>query len=177
MCFDISRLTAKSVLGYTHEIRVVSEKEGYFSVIPAKSGSCKDLFNAMYDYIATTYNAKGHRVEVAHADAEGVLKSMQANFGSIGIVLTLSPPGQHAQRVERYTQTLHQRSRSTLDSLCYVLPPEFLLYLHIAVGAAMNLTPNDVSAPYTPYCYGIAAYLPDYPYGSVLNSQGSRLGR
>jgi hypothetical protein len=26
-------------------------------------------------------------------------------------------------------------------------------------------------------CYGIAAYLPDYPYGSVLNSQGSRLGR
>jgi hypothetical protein len=151
MCFDISRLTAKSVHGYTHEIRVVSEKEGYFSVIPAKSGSCKDLFIAMYDYIATTYNAKGHRVEVAHADAEGVLKSMQANFGSIGIVLTLSPPGQHAQRVERYTQTLHQRSRSTLDSLCYVLPPDFLLYLHIAVGAAMNLTPNDVSAPYTPY--------------------------
>jgi len=27
------------------------------------------------------------------------------------------------------------------------------------------------------YCYGIAAYLPDYPYGSVLNYQGSRLGR
>ena len=151
MSFDIERNKVKSINGYTHTIRVVDEFEGYFAVIPAKSASSKDLFNAIHDYIATTYNANSHRVESAHADAESSMKSMRASFGSIGIVLTLSPPGQHAQRVERYTQTMDSRCRSTLDSLCYILPPELKMYLEVCVAAAMNYVPNSASYPFTPY--------------------------
>ena len=79
------------------------------------------------------------------------MKSMKAQFGSIGITLTLSPPGQHAQRSERYTQTLKERLRSTLDSLSYELPNELLMYLYIAVAHSMNLIHNSRSFPLSPY--------------------------
>ena len=97
-----------SINGFTHAIRVVSEYEGYFAVIPAKTAKGRDLFEAIHSLIASTYNARSHRVVNAHADAESVMKSMTAIFGSVGISLTLSPPGQHAQRVERYTQHLEK---------------------------------------------------------------------
>ena len=126
---DIRHLVEKSPGGYTHSIQVISEFEGYFAVIPAKSATSADLFNALYSYISSTYNAHAHKVESIHADAESVMKSMRAHFGSIGITLTLSPPGQHAQRCERYTRVLDERSRSTLDRLPYILPPKLLLFL------------------------------------------------
>jgi hypothetical protein len=148
---DIRKLKAKSPQGYTHAIHVVSEHEGYFTVIPAKTASGLDLFNALYSYIATTYNAKGHKVVVAHADAESVMKSMRANFGSIGITLTLSPPGQHAQRCERYVQTMDNRARSTLDLLHYILPVAFELYLEMDVAHKMNAVANAKSFPLSPY--------------------------
>lgn len=76
---------------------------------------------------------------------------IQANFGSIGVVLTCSPPGQHAQRCERYTQTLNTGVRSTLDALPYVLPPELQLYLDMNVADGMSLVTNSASFPFTPY--------------------------
>ena len=91
------------------------------------------LFNALYSYISTTYNAHAHKVESIHADAESVMKSMRAHFGTIGITLTLSPPGQHAQRCERYTRVLDERSASTLDRLPYVLPPKIMLFFDMNV--------------------------------------------
>ena len=151
LSFDISKLSVPSVNGYTHEIRVVSEYEGYFAVLPAKTGHGRDLFDAMHRHIAATYNASGHRVVTAHADAENVMNSMKSVFGSIGITLTLSPPGQHAQRVERYTQQLNKGARATLDALPYILPPDLLLYLHIAVAQGMTLVPNSASFPLTPH--------------------------
>ena len=79
------------------------------------------------------------------------MKSTRAHFGSIGITLTLSPPGQHAQRSERYTRVLDERSTSTLDRLPYVLPPKLLLFLDMNVAMCMNYTPNSRSFPMTPY--------------------------
>ena len=151
LSFDVSKLSVKSVNGFTHEIRVVSEYEGYFAVIPSRTGQGKDLFEAMHGYIATTYNAQSHRVVKAHADAESVLKSLTAVFGAVGITLTLSPPGQHAQRVERYTQHMNKCSRATLDALPYVLPANLIMYLHMAVADGMSLVPNTASFPHTPY--------------------------
>jgi hypothetical protein len=170
---DIRKLKSKSPQGFTHAIHVVSEHEGYFSVIPAKTASGTDLFDALYSYIATTYNAKGHKVVVAHADAESVMKSMRANFGSIGITLTLSPPGQHAQRCERYIQTMDNRVRSTIDSLHYVLPAEFELYLEMDVAHKMNSVANTKSFPLSPYekvhkhRKRFHATIPFLPFGSV----------
>ena len=151
LSFDISKLVVPSVNGYTHEVRVVSEFEGYFAVLPARTKNCKDLFEAIHSFIASTYNARSYRVKSVHADAEGVMKSMRAIFGSIGIVLTLSPPGQHAQRVERYTQHLNKGVRATLDSLPYELPPELQLYLDMHVADVSTLVPNSASWPLTPY--------------------------
>ena len=170
---DIRKLKEKSPQGYTHSIQVISEFEGYFAVLPAKSASGEDLFNAVYSYISTTYNAVGHKVVTAHADAESVMKSMRAHFGSIGVTLTLSPPGQHAQRVERYTQTMDNRARSTLDALPYELPPAFLIYLDINVANCMNYVPNSRSFPLTPYekvhkCRKrFHESMPFLPFGSV----------
>jgi hypothetical protein len=141
----------KSLNGYTHEVRVVSENEGYFAVIPARSAKGADLFESIHKFIATTYNARSHRVVKASADAEGVMKSMTAIFGSIGIILTLSPPGQHAQRCERYTQHLNKGARATLDALPYILPAELILYLDMAVADGSTLIPNSASWPLTPY--------------------------
>jgi len=166
LTMDIHELKVPSINGFTHMIQVVSEYEGYIAIIPAKSKSSKDLFDAIHNFISTVYNAKSYRCDSAHADAEGVMKSMKAQFGSIGITLTLSPPGQHAQRSERYTQTLEERMRSTLDSLSYELP-------NIAVAHSMNLTPNSRSFPLSPYekvnqrrCVFHSKY-PFLPFGTV----------
>jgi hypothetical protein len=173
LSFDISKLSKKSINGYTHEIRVVSEFEGYFAVIPAKTASGKDLFDAVHKFVASTYNAQGHRVMKAHADAEGVMQSMISVFGAVGILLTLSPPGQHAQRVERYTQQLNKGTRATLDALPYELPPELMLYLEMSVADGMTLIPNTASFPLSPYekvhkCRRkFHAQFPFLPFGSV----------
>ena len=129
----------------------MSEHEGYFAIVPAKTATGKDLFEAVHAFIASVYNARSHRVVLAHADAENVMKSMKAVFGSVGITLTLSPPGQHAQRVERYTQHLNKGVRATLDALPYVLPAELHLYLEMSVADAMTLVPNSASWPLSPY--------------------------
>lgn len=151
LSIDVHKLSVPSLNGYTHEIRIVSEFEGMFSVVPAKSKHTVVLFEALHAFIAATYNARSHRVVNVHADAEGVFKAAQANFGSIGVVLTCSPPGQHAQRCERYTQTLNTGVRSTLDALPYVLPPELQLYLDMNVADGMSLVTNSASFPFTPY--------------------------
>ena len=172
---DIRKLSVPSINGSTHSIQIVSEFEGYIAIIPAKAASSKVLFDAIHSFIATTYNSQSHRVESAHADAESVMKSMKASFGSIGIMLTLSPPGQHAQRSERYTQTLDTRARSTLDSLPYELPAEFLLFLDMSVANTMNLVPNSRSFPLTPYekvfkrRYAFHATHPFLPFGTVCS--------
>ena len=51
------------------------------------------MIDDIHSFIATTYNSQSRRVESAHVDAESVMTSMKASFGSTGIMLTLSPPG------------------------------------------------------------------------------------
>jgi hypothetical protein len=45
------------------------------SIVPAKSKHTLVLFEALHAFIASTYNARSHRVVNVHADAEGVFKA------------------------------------------------------------------------------------------------------
>jgi len=71
-------------------------------------------------------------------------------FDRLGILLTLSPPAQHQQRIERHYQTLNARIRATLASLPYELPPQLYLLLKLSVAAQLNRIPNSLSTPDTP---------------------------
>ena len=51
LSLDIRMLDVKSPQGYTHAIHVVSENEGYYKVVPSRTGKGKDLFDALYNYI------------------------------------------------------------------------------------------------------------------------------
>ena len=46
LTMEIHELKVPSINGFTHMLQVVSEYEGYIAVIPAKSKSSKDLFDA-----------------------------------------------------------------------------------------------------------------------------------
>ena len=48
-------------------------------------------------------------------------------LGAVGILLILTPPGQHARRVERYVGASAGHRRVLLASLPYVLPARYSL--------------------------------------------------
>ena len=62
----------------------------------------------------------------------------------------MTPPNQHAQRVERYTRTADDRKRATLSGLSFVLPSPYEIYLDISIAKAMNDLPNSLTSPLTP---------------------------
>ena len=83
--------------------------------------------------IAAIYNSFGHAVSHLHADAESAFSALKVELGQIGILLTLSPPAQHQQRLERHYQTVNGRMRATLAGLPYTLPPELYILLKRSV--------------------------------------------
>ena len=72
--------------------------------------------------VYTRYNAHGHRVTHmafnSLPDFEAVIRMLCA----MGVTLTLTPPGQHDQRIERSVGSLAGRRRAVLASLLYILP-------------------------------------------------------
>ena len=63
----------------------------------------------------------------------------------------MSPPGQHAQRIERYVQTVDRRALCVRARLTYILPKTFDVYLRRDVASKMNRLPNSRSTPQTPH--------------------------
>jgi hypothetical protein len=102
----------------------VDEKTGTIGLIGAtsKSLSAPDLLHATLQYLHTTYTAYGHKLTYLTADAEPVFKSLIALFGKKDLVLTLYPPQQHAQRLERHQQTLLNAYAATLASTPSICP-------------------------------------------------------
>ena len=45
--------------------------------------------------------------------------------------MNMTPPAQHAQRVERYTRTADERKRATLSGLSFVIPSKYELYVDL----------------------------------------------
>jgi hypothetical protein len=102
----------------------VDEKTGTIGLIGAtsKSLSAPDLLHATLQYLHTTYTAYGHKLTYLTADAEPVFKSLIALFGKKDLVLTLYPPQQHAQCLERHQQTLLNAYAATLASTLSICP-------------------------------------------------------
>ena len=147
---DLSKLSTPSPGGNTQKLIVVDEKTGRVDVFGAKSKSSDCLFTTLLEAISE-YNSRGFRVSAIHADAESALVSLKTRLNLIGIRLSLSPPQQHAQRVERYIQTINDRSRATLAGLDFVLPPKYLLHCSVDAANAMNLLTNSRTDKSTPF--------------------------
>jgi hypothetical protein len=64
----------------------------------------------------------------------------------------LAPPGHHAKRIERYTQTFNERRRMLESSLLFKIPEEFGLsvFTDMHVASSMRSLINTVSQPNTP---------------------------
>ena len=102
---DIHKLKTCTPGGYTHELTAVDEKSGRIDVVASKSNKPTDIHAAIWQ-ILQLYNRSRFVVSHIHVDTEHCFPPLKAALGSITIQLTASTPEQHAQRVERYTQTL-----------------------------------------------------------------------
>jgi hypothetical protein len=149
---DQHTLKFPDIFGNTCKLHIVDEFSGAFWVIVAKSGSGKHLHEALLKIIQTTCNAHGHRVRIIHADADSVFNTLVAHFGSITVKVQLAPPGHHAKRIERYTQTFNERRRMLESSLLFKIPEEFGLsvFTDMHVASSMRSLINTVSQPNTP---------------------------
>ena len=164
---DLHELPCPSLGGNTHMIFCVDEHSSHFDIIPTKSKKHAHVLSALLQHIAVTYTARGHTVRNLHADAESVFRSLIPSFGQHGFHLNLSPPSQHAQRVERYVQTFWNRSRAIIDSIPYSIPKALYLQLYCGIASSMNLLPTSTSMPHTPHELVSGArfvYNPTHPF-------------
>jgi hypothetical protein len=129
---------------------MVDEFTGHISQPGAANKTTKAISDAMTKTIATVFNANNHKVRLLHGDAESINNALRPSMGTIGIRVASSLPGDHAQRAERSTQTVQQRSRSIIDALPYHLPTECELLLQQSVGETLNNSVCKASAPSTP---------------------------
>jgi hypothetical protein len=129
----------------------VDEKTGTIGLIGATSKSAPDLLHATLQYLHTTYTAYGHKLTNLTADAEPVFESLIALFGKKDLVLTLYPPQQHAQRLERHQQTLLNAYAATLASIPFYIPIKHELALKQAVAFSLSLLPSTTTSPHSPY--------------------------
>ena len=149
---DIEQLPVPSADGgFTHQVMAVDEKSGTLTIIGATSKSGPDILRATLKFLNKDYVAFGHKVRHLSADAESVFESLIPEFGKVGFELTLVPPQQHAQRLERYQQTLLNRYIATLSNINFFFPLKYTLQLKQAVAFIMSLTPTsitDLSSPF-----------------------------
>ena len=125
------------------------------------------------------YKANGHTVSVLHGDDEAISRSLAPEFTRSGITIQLSPPGEHARRVERYIQTIGNRVLIVISYLPYELPSRFALHCQKAVAAMMNDSINSRSHPLTPneVIMNKKPARPPVPFGSCWNVFMSALKR
>jgi hypothetical protein len=97
--FDTQSLLVKSSGGNLCYIDSIDEHSGDVQVTPVKTLKSVDLFNALMSLVHWRYNAHGHRVTHLMSDSLPALISVVPILGAMGILLTMAPPGQHAQRL------------------------------------------------------------------------------
>ena len=146
LSLDIHKLTTCTPGGYTHELTMVDEKSGRIDVVASKSKKPTDVYAAIWE-VLQLYNRSRFVVQHIHVDEEYCFPPLKAALGSIAILLTISTPEQHAQRVERYTQTLDIKVTAALQSMDYELPAKYIIYVKQHAAHMMNIVPNSKSFP------------------------------
>ena len=147
--FDLKTLLTKSPGGNHNSIRSVDEFSGDDQVTPSVSKSAVHIFDALMYVVLTRYNAHGHRVYRMVADSEPCLHPVIEMLAMHGILLTLVPPGQHAQRVERHIGYTDDCKLCVLYDLPYYLPALYDIFADRWVAEVGNGVPNSSSRPST----------------------------
>ena len=147
---DVHKLPAPTHNGNTHKSNVIDHKTGHLGVVAHKSKHTDDMIVPLQKHIAIQYNAHGFKVDNMLTDAEAVYSATKPSFGKFGIIMQMTPPNQHAQRVERYTRTADEHKRAILSGLTFVLPDKYEIYADLKAAKGMNDLPNSLTSPLTP---------------------------
>ena len=147
---DVNQLFVPTPGGNTHKSNIVDHKTGYFGVLVHKSKKASELVKGFKQHIAVDYNSHGHKVDNLTTDSEHVYGATRPDMAPYGVLMGMTAPGQHAQRVERYTRTAGEKKRATLSRLPFVLPPKYEIYLDMDVARSMNHLVNSLTNPLTP---------------------------
>ena len=150
ICFDLKALIVKSPGGNLNSLRSVDEFSGDLQITPMLNKSAVSIFNSIMYLVHTRYNAYGHRVSTMVADSEPALLPVIPLLGMHGILLTLCPPGQHQQRIERCIGFTDDRKVALLYELPYYLPPQYDVFADRWICDIANSVPNSHSRPSTP---------------------------
>ena len=150
ICFDLKALDVKSPGGNLNSLRSVDEFTGDSQINPMVSKMALHIFNALMFLVHTRYNAFGHRVQRMVADSEPALIPVIPMLGMHGIVLTLCPPGQHQQRIERCIGFSDDRKVALLYELPFYVPSKYDIFADKWIADMANGVPNLHSRPSTP---------------------------
>ena len=104
---------------------------------------------AIMQMVHRRYNAHGHKVTAMMCDSGPTLLALVGMLGMMGIAITFSPPGTHAQRIERYIGFSDDRKLACLASLPFYFPPELNIYAGQWVADVTNSICNSRSRPST----------------------------
>jgi hypothetical protein len=148
---DLIPFTTPTTGGSHFFLLLIDEYTGYMTFAGLANKGSKTIQKAISQLIAE-YKAYGHTIKTFTADHESVFKSTELKefINNSGCHITLTPPYQHQQRIERYVRTINDRVRCIIAGLPYVLPKFLHAELLIAVIQSMNLLPNQHRPNLTP---------------------------
>ena len=147
---DTQELRVKSAGGNLCYIDSCDEFSGDLQVTPCKSLKAVDIFSALLALFHRRYTSYGHKVVHVISDSLPAMEPVVAMLGALGMLLTFTPPGQHAQRVERCVGSLAGRRRAVYASIPFYIPDVYSLYGRIWVADSSNALPNEHSRPSCP---------------------------
>ena len=164
---DLKQLPVPTPQGNTHQSILVDGLTGYMVVVLHKSKKAPVVFANVKVALQQHFNRYGHQVKTIHTDSEVVYVACSSMFNSLGINTVFSPPDMHAQRVERYIQTMQNKMAAVVSGMDFCLPPKYQVYVAKEVVFHMNTQPNTLTFPVTPYMMvtGCKSKLhPSYPH-------------
>lgn len=135
--------------GHLYMIISVDQYSGYLHAVTCKSKLTEDVLVGFNEIVAW-YKSYKHVVREVMSDSEQTFKSLETDIRMLGINPFYTTPYQHAQRVERYIQTINKRMNSIIASLPYVLPHRLYGELIYEVVNNINMAPNHLHPTQTP---------------------------
>jgi hypothetical protein len=131
---DLIPFTTPTTGGSHFFLLLIDEYTGYISFAGLANKGSKTIQKAIAQMIAE-YKAYGHNIKTFTADHESVFKSAELKefINQSGCHITLTPPYQHQQRIERYVRTINDRVRCIVAGLPYIIPKFLHTEMLIAV--------------------------------------------